>query len=83
MGQMGELGKKSEDLHKYILKEASSIFDVVLAIDFKVNLKVSNISFFKREEIDSYLKQYLEEDVLIFFKGSRSVKMESIIKNLT
>ena len=43
----------------------------------------SNISFFKREEIDSYLKEYLEEDALIFFKGSRSVKMENIIKNLT
>ena len=83
MGQMGELGEKSEDLHKYILKEASLIFDIVLAIDFKVNLKESNISFFKREEIDSYLKEYLEEDALIFFKGSRSVKMENIIKNLT
>ena len=83
MGQMGELGEKSKDLHKYILKEASSTFDVVLAIDFKVNLKASNISFFKREEIDSYLKEYLKEDVLIFFKGSRSVKMENIIKNLT
>ncbi len=83
MGQMGELGEKSEELHKYILAEASLIFDIVLAIDFKVNLKESNISFFKREEIDSYLKEYLEEDALIFFKGSRSVKMENIIKNLT
>ena len=83
MGQMGELGENSEDLHKYILKEASLIFDIVLAIDFKVNLKESNISFLKREEIDSYLKEYLEEDALIFFKGSRSVKMENIIKNLT
>ena len=46
-------------------------------------MKESNISFFKREEIDSYLKEYLEEDALIFFKGSRSVKMENIIKNLT
>ena len=71
------------DRHKYILKEASLIFDIVLAIDFKVNLKESNISFLKREEIDSYLKEYLEEDALIFFKGSRSVKMENIIKNLT
>ncbi len=83
MGQMGELGEKSEELHKYILKEASLIFDIVLAIDFKMNLKESNISFLKREEIDSFLKEYLEEDALIFFKGSRSVKMENIIKNLT
>ena len=75
--------KNPEDLHKYVLKEASLIFDIVLAIDFKVNLKESNISFLKREEIDSYLKEYLEEDALIFFKGSRSVKMENIIKNLT
>ena len=67
----------------YKRQEASLIFDIVLAIDFKVNLKESNISFLKREEIDSYLKEYLEEDALIFFKGSRSVKMENIIKNLT
>jgi UDP-N-acetylmuramyl pentapeptide synthase len=46
-------------------------------------LKASNIYFYKREKIDSYLKEYLDEDVLIFFKGSRSVKMENIIKNLT
>ena len=83
IGKMGELGEKSEDMHKYILKEASSIFDIVLVIDFKVNLKASNIFFFKREKIDSYLREYLDEDVLIFFKGSRSVKMENIIKNLT
>ena len=83
MGKMGELGEKSEDMHRYILKEASSIFDVVLAIDFKVNLKASNIFFYKREKVDSYLEEYLDEDVLIFFKGSRSVKMENIIKNLT
>ena len=70
-------------MHRYILKEASSIFDVVLAIDFKVNLKASNIFFYKREKVDSYLEEYLDEDVLIFFKGSRSVKMENIIKNLT
>jgi UDP-N-acetylmuramyl pentapeptide synthase len=83
MGKMGELGEKSEDLHRHILKEAASIFDLVLAIDFKVNLKASNIYFFKREKVDSYLKEYLDEDVLIFFKGSRSVKMENIIENLT
>ena len=83
MGNMGELGEKSEEMHKYILKEASSIFDIVLAIDFKVNLKASNIFFLREKKIDSYLREYLDEDVLIFFKGSRSVKMENIIKNLT
>ena len=83
MGKMGELGEKSEDLHKYILKEASSLFDIVLVIDFKVNFKSSNVYFLKREKIDSHLNEYLDEDVLIFFKGSRSVKMENIIDNLT
>ncbi len=83
LGKMGELGNKSLEFHKFILEEASLIFDIVLVIDFKVNLKASNINFLKREKIDSYLKEFLDEDVLIFFKGSRSVKMEKIIENLT
>ena len=81
-GKMGELGDKSEELHKNILEEASSIFDLVFVIDLKMDLKASNIRFLKREKIESSLKDYLNEDTLIFFKGSRSVKMENIINNL-
>ena len=81
-GKMGELGDKSEELHKNILEEASSIFDLVFVIDLKMDLKSSNVRFLKREKIESSLKEYLNEDSLIFFKGSRSVKMENIINNL-
>ena len=83
MGKMGELGKKSEELHKYILKEASLIFDLVYVLDFKTNLKESNIKYMRRENIKSKLNENINEDVLIFFKGSRSVKMENIIDDLT
>lgn len=82
MGKMGELGSKSEDLHKKIVKEASLIFDLVFAIDIELAGCKTNVKFIKRNEIEYYLKDYLNEEFLIFFKGSRSVKMENIIKNL-
>ncbi len=82
MGKMGELGEKSEELHEYILKEASLIFDLVYVLDFKTNLNESNIQYMGRENIKSKLNENINEDVLIFFKGSRSVKMENIIDDL-
>ena len=39
-------------------------------------------NFLERNDIEDYLKDYLNEEFLIFFKGSRSVKMENIIDNL-
>ena len=82
MGKMGELGEKSEELHEYILKEASLIFDLVYVLDFKTNLNESNIQYMGRENLKSKLNENINEDVLIFFKGSRSVKMENIIDDL-
>jgi len=35
-----------------------------------------------RENLKSKLNENINEDVLIFFKGSRSVKMENIIDDL-
>ena len=82
MGIMGELGSKSDVLHKEIVEKASLIFDLVLAVDFKLEGCKANVNFLKRNDIEDYLKDYLNEEFLIFFKGSRSVKMENIIDNL-
>ena len=82
MGIMGELGSKSDGLHKEIVEKASLIFDLVLAVDFKLEGCKANVKFLKRNDIEDYLKDYLNEEFLIFFKGSRSVKMENIIDNL-
>ena len=82
MGTMGELGSKSDGLHKEIVEKASLIFDLVLAVDFKLEGCKTNVNFLKRNDIEDYLKDYLNEEFLIFFKGSRSVKMENIIDNL-
>ena len=82
MGKMEELGKNSEKLHQSILKEASSIFDMVLALDFLAKLDSPNIKFIKRNELNEELNKYLSESFLVFFKGSRSVKMEEIIKTI-
>ena len=76
------LGKNSEKLHESILKEASSLFDMVLALDFLVKLDSPNIKFIKRNELNEELNKYLSENFLVFFKGSRSVKMEEIIKTI-
>ena len=82
MGKMEELGKNSEKLHESILKEASSVFDMVLALDFLAKLDSPNIKFIKRNELNEELNKYLSENFLVFFKGSRSVKMEEIIKTI-
>jgi UDP-N-acetylmuramyl pentapeptide synthase len=82
MGKMEELGKNSEKLHESILKEASSVFDMVLALDFLAKLDSPNIKFIKRNELHEELNKYLSENFLVFFKGSRSVKMEEIIKTI-
>ncbi len=82
MGIMGELGSKSDGLHKEIVEKASLIFDLVLAVDFKLEGCKANVNFLERNDIEDYLKDYLNEEFLIFFKGSRSVKMENIIDNL-
>jgi UDP-N-acetylmuramyl pentapeptide synthase len=55
---------------------------MVLALDFLAKLDSPNIKFIKRNELNEELNKYLSENFLVFFKGSRSVKMEEIIKTI-
>ena len=80
MGKMNELGEKTLLLQDEVIEDALSVFDLVLAIDLDSNIKDENFKIIDSKAIYKNLEIYLNEESVILFKASRSVKMEKIVK---
>ena len=86
LGDMLELGKTSSEEHYEIAKQASeaeltSIFCGPLFYEHKDSFK--NSFFFKdKEELIEYLKENKAENHIILLKGSRGMKLETLLDYL-
>lgn len=80
MGKMNELGENSLILQDEIIKEALNLFDLVLAINLDSKINAKNLKIINPKAIFKNLEIYLNEESVILFKASRSVKMDDIVK---
>ncbi len=80
MGKMNELGEKTLLLQDEVIEDALSVFDLVLAIDLDSNIQDENFKIIDSKAIYKNLEIFLNEESVILFKASRSVKMEKIVK---
>ena len=80
MGKMNELGEKTLLLQDEVIEDALSVFDLVLAIDLDSNIQDENFKIIDSKAIYKNLEIYLNEESVILFKASRSVKMEKIVQ---
>ena len=80
MGKMNELGEKTLILQDEVIEDALKVFDLVLAINLDSKIKDKNFKIVDPQVIYKNLEIYLNEESVILFKASRSVKMEKIVK---
>ncbi len=87
LGDMLDLGDKSDDLHREIGKFARKLkIDCLLGFGKKAELSVAhfgkNGKFFKDEiKLRQYLKNNVQKGDTIYLKGSRGMKMERFLEN--
>ena len=94
LGDMLELGKDSEKLHReigeiisktninYLItfgEKAKYIFEEALKYNFS---KDKAFHFFKKDEIVEFIKKNVKEDDVILIKGSRGMEMEKIVEKI-
>lgn len=88
MGQMGELGKDSEEHHINVLKYAESKkIDKIFLISnhaemIKKTIKIEINAFKSKEDLVKYIIPMLKSEIDVLIKASRSMKFESIVKSL-
>ncbi len=88
MGQMGELGKDSEEHHINVLKYAESkkIGKIFLISNhaemIKKTVKIEINAFKSKEDLIKYIIPMLKSDIDVLIKASRNMKFESIVKSL-
>ncbi len=86
IGDMLELGGESFPEHRSILKLVQELgFSNVFLIGeefYKTNENPNHKAFHKTEEALQWLKTYHLENATIFIKGSRGIKLESLIEVL-
>jgi UDP-N-acetylmuramoyl-tripeptide--D-alanyl-D-alanine ligase len=86
LGDMFELGPESHDQHELIVKQANEMgLDQIIFIGkdfytFKENFK--GIFFETPAEAARYLQENLVQDHLVLLKGSRGMKLESLLQYL-
>lgn len=90
LGDMLELGDKSDEIHTEVLKYAcDKNFDLIIAVGNKMELASKNIKsknilkFANSTEAGEQILKNLADNDIIYIKGSRGTRMEKIIENLT
>jgi UDP-N-acetylmuramoyl-tripeptide--D-alanyl-D-alanine ligase len=95
LSDMKELGKAEDDCHIEIGKEAAVCgFDMLLLYGkmsekymkgaLSSGMKKDAVKIFSgKDELSAHLKNILVEDDVVLIKGSRSMKMEDVVKNIT
>ena len=79
MGEMGELGEKSDQLHDLVIQKATKHFDFIFCVDINSKIKSEKIKYLSKSDIVINLARFFDKQTLILFKASRSVKMETLI----
>jgi len=93
LGDMMELGKYSTDAHKNIGRIVSGIADILITVGTRSKMiaeeahlkkmpKKNIISFNSSEEAGKYARGIIKENDIVLVKGSQSVRMERIVKEL-
>ena len=82
MGKMEELGESSTKLHDMIIKEALKYFDHIFCVDIFSKISDKKIKHISKHKVKKNIKHFFNEDTLILFKASRSVKMETVFKDI-
>lgn len=88
MGDIGELEHYAESEHARVGKIAKELgIHELLAVGQQSQLAVKSfgqgaIHFHSQDELLNYLKPHLSKDVSVLVKGSRSSKMENIVKQI-
>ena len=80
MGSMSELGENYQFLQNEIIKSACDTFDLVIALEIETKCDFKNLKIIPSNQIKKILLNFLNEDSIILFKASRSVRMERIVQ---
>lgn len=89
LGEMRELGAKSKDIHLELLKFViEQKFDLVILVGAEMEIanqqiKIPNsINFLDSSSAQTYFETCLNDNDLVYIKGSRGIKMEKLFENL-
>jgi UDP-N-acetylmuramyl pentapeptide synthase len=80
MGSMSELGENYQFLQDEIIKSACDTFDLVIALEIETERDFRNLKIISSDQIKETLSNFLNEDSIVLFKASRSVRMEKIVQ---
>ena len=79
---MGELGEYAKKAHDDVLSYANESADMVLLYGENWSEDETTKIFKDKETLIKYLQQNIKNSDVVLVKGSRSMKMEEVIKNL-
>lgn len=90
-GDMKELGDSSLSEHQELILKASNVFDSVLIFGqemasalFSIDNPPKNVTYFsEKEDIISFLKQYICPKDIVLFKASRGVQLEEVVQSIS
>jgi UDP-N-acetylmuramoyl-tripeptide--D-alanyl-D-alanine ligase len=81
LGDMFELGERSEELHGEVGRYAKSL-DVVIAVGKAARFYNAEYYFERKEDLVNSLGKILKDGDVILVKASRGMKLEEIVNEL-